>query len=50
MMVCSGSHLCVFLHVEGVHLVQNEGDGVLSDEPYLLLEGGDLFLLGTKAC
>ena len=26
---CAGSHLCIFLHVEGVHLVQDEGDGVL---------------------
>ena len=49
-MVGSGSHLCVFLHVEGVHLVQDEGYGVLADEAYLLLEGGDLFLLGTEAC
>ena len=49
-MVKSGSHLCVFLHVEGVHLVQDEGDCMLADEAYLLLEGGDLFLLGTEAC
>ena len=35
--------------MEGVHLVQDEGDGMLADESNLLLEGGDLFLLGAES-
>lgn len=39
-----GSDLCVPLHVEGVHLLKDEGDGVLADDADVRLESDDLLV------
>ena len=39
-----GSDLCVPLHVEGVHLLKDEGDGVLADDTDVRLESDDLLV------
>lgn len=39
-----GSDLCVPLHVEGVHLLKDEGDGVLADNADVRLESDDLLI------
>ena len=39
-----GSDLCVPLHVESVHLLKDEGDGVLADDADVRLESDDLLV------
>ena len=43
------SHFGVSLHVQCVHLVENEGDGVLADDTDMRLEGVDLVRLRLEA-